>query len=120
MIALALSASFACAHPVVIDGDTLKGCGPVHIRLARIDAPEMPGHCARNRHCATGSGPASKDALIRIIGSSPITCHPVPASPRGGSVYDRWGRIVARCSVNGRDIGEAMVAGGWAERWPHR
>lgn len=118
---IALAASFPCAHPRVIDGDTLA-CGrdTPHIRLARIDAPELPGHCARNRHCAPGDGYASKAALIRIISGNPITCHPVPASPRGGSVYDRWGRIVARCSVNGRDIGDLMIAGGWAERWPHR
>jgi endonuclease YncB( thermonuclease family) len=118
MIALTVAATIACPHPVVIDGDTLKGCGPAHIRLARIDAPELHG-CPRNHHCAAGSGKASKAALQRIIGQNAIVCHPVPASPRGGSVYDRWGRIVARCSVNGRDIGSMMIAGGYAVRWPH-
>jgi len=115
----AATAAFACPSPYVVDGDTIR-CGDRRVRLARIDAPELPGHCARNRHCAPGDGKASKAALVRMIGGRTLTCQPVPASPRGVSVYDRWGRMVARCRVNGRDVGQAMIAGGWAIRWPHR
>lgn len=118
MILLA-AAAFTCASPYVIDGDTLR-CGERRVRLARIDAPELPGHCARSRRCAPGDGKASRAALARLIDGKPLACQPVPASPHGGSVYDRWGRTVARCRVNGRDLGQAMIAGGWAIRWPHR
>ncbi|MGN6278898.1 MAG: thermonuclease family protein [Sphingomonas sp.] len=118
MILLAVAA-FTCADPRVIDGDTLR-CGERRVRLARIDAPELAGHCARGRHCAPGNGKASKAALEHLVANRSVTCQPVPASPKGGSVFDRWGRMVARCRVDGRDVGEAMIAGGWAIRWPHR
>jgi len=119
MIALIATAAFSCPSPHVVDGDTIR-CGDRRVRLARIDAPELAGHCARNRHCAPGDGEASKKALQRMIGSQKVICQPVPASPKGRSVYDRWGRTVARCRVNGRDISRAMIAGGWAIRWPHQ
>lgn len=116
-----IPATFPCTVAYVLDGDTIACQGDMpHVRLARIDAPELPHHCQRGRHCAPGDGYASKAALIRIIGGRPLQCTAVSASPRGGSVYDRWDRIVARCTVNGIDIGQAMIAGGWAERWPHR
>lgn len=114
-----LAAAFACAPARIVDGDTIR-CGAQRIRLARIDAPELPGHCARGRHCAPGDGKASKAALERLVAGKTPYCRPVPASPAGGSVYDRWGRMVARCTVGGRDIGDAMIAGGWAIAWPHR
>ncbi|MGN6376115.1 MAG: thermonuclease family protein [Sphingomonas sp.] len=119
MLILFAAAAFACASPRIVDGDTIR-CGAQRVRLARIDAPELPGHCARGRHCAPGDGNASKAALARLIHGRPLDCQPVPARPGGGSDYDRWGRIVARCSVDGSDLGDAMIAGGWAIRWPHR
>lgn len=119
LLVVASPAAFVCQSPRIVDGDTLR-CGGVRVRLARIDAPELAGHCARGRHCAPGDGVASKAALQRMIGDQPLSCRPVPASPEGGSVYDRWGRLVARCAVHGSDVGEAMIAGGWAIRWPHR
>jgi endonuclease YncB( thermonuclease family) len=53
-------ASSAPCH--VVDGDTLR-CGAERIRLLGIDAPELPGHCARNRHCAPGDPYASLKSL---------------------------------------------------------
>lgn len=119
MILFLYAAAFSCASPYVVDGDTIR-CGGQRVRLARIDAPELPGHCARNRHCAPGDGKASRAALNRMIAGQTLICQPVPARPDGRSVYDRWGRTVARCRANGRDVGEAMIAGGWAIEWPHR
>jgi len=115
-----LPANFVCHAPYVIDGDTLQcGHGP-RVRLARIDAPEMPGHCRRGRSCAPGDPFEAKAALVEAIGRQDIECTPVSASPRGGASRDRYGRTVARCSVNGMDLGEYMVAGGLAIEWPHR
>lgn len=113
-----LTAIFLCLAPYVIDGDTLRCSRGPMVRLARIDAPEMPGHCRRGRRCAPGDPYEAKAALVRLISRQTLRCSPVSANPRGGSSSDRYGRIVAYCTVNGRDLGEAMVFGGWARRWP--
>lgn len=62
-LASSLSPALSCR---VVDGDTLR-CGAESVRLIGIDAPELPGHCARYRRCAPGDGRASKAALIRAI-----------------------------------------------------
>jgi hypothetical protein len=46
----------------VTDGDTIR-CGDERIRLIGIDAPEMPGHCRKNRHCAPGDPYAATRTL---------------------------------------------------------
>jgi len=45
-------------------------------------------------------------ALRRAIGGEPVNC-----SPRA---TDGYGRTVAVCTVAGRDLGESLVAQGWA------
>jgi endonuclease YncB( thermonuclease family) len=115
-----LPPAFICAAPYVIDADTIRCSRGPTVRIARIDAPEMPGHCRAGRHCAPGDPYEAKAALVALIRRRDVQCQPVTASPRGGSAYDRYGRIVARCSVNGTDIGDFMLAGGLAIRWPHR
>lgn len=109
---------FVCPAPRVIDGDTID-CPSGRVRLARIDAPELAGHCRRGRHCAPGDGPASKAALSRLVGRS-LRCVPVPYRDGARTAYDRYGRMVAHCYAGPVDVGEAMVRGGWAVRWPHR
>lgn len=112
---------FLCHAPYIIDGDTLQCSHGPRVRLARIDAPEMPGHCRRGRQCAPGDPFEAKAALVEVVGRRDLECTPVPASPRGGSAIDRYGRTVARCGVDGVDLGEYMVAGGFAVEWPrHR
>lgn len=111
---------FVCSAPYVIDGDTIQCSRGPRVRIARIDAPEMPGHCRTGRSCAPGDPFASKAALVALIDRRPLRCTPVSASPRGGSSTDRYGRTVAQCSVNGADIGEYMISRGYAIRWPHR
>ncbi|NIJ34306.1 thermonuclease family protein [Sphingomonas oligoaromativorans] len=112
--------AFICAHALAIDGDTLACSNrPEHIRLARIDAPEMPGHCRRGRSCAPGDPIAARDALTALLDRGELRCEPVSASPRGGSPFDRYGRIVARCTVAGVDVGEEQLRTGHAIQWPH-
>ena len=50
----------------VTDGDTIR-CGDERIRLLGIDAPELPGHCSRNRQCAPGDPYASKANLASAM-----------------------------------------------------
>lgn len=96
---------FICANPRVVDGDTLR-CGPIRVRLAHVDAPELPGHCNPGRHCTAGDPFASMANLQRLVGSSPLECRSIDR--------DRYGREVAFCSVRGRDLSCAQVAGGFA------
>lgn len=110
---------FVCERPAILDGDTIACTNGPRVRIARIDAPEMPGHCRAGRHCAPGDPFEAKAALVELVRGNDAVCTPVSARPSGGSAYDRYGRIVAKCSVNGTDIGEFMVAGGLAIEWPH-
>jgi endonuclease YncB( thermonuclease family) len=110
-----VSLIFLCLAAAAVDGDTLR-CANVaeangRVRLARIDAPEM----------ATPEGPPAKAALAAML-TGAVRCEQVDASPdwRGFQAHDRYGRIVARCSVEGRDLGAAMLRAGQAVKWPRR
>lgn len=98
---------FTCAAPQVTDGDTIR-CGDKRVRLAGIDAPELPGHCRAGRECAPGDPYASTENLRRLIGRSGVTCHAVDT--------DRYGRTVARCSADGTDLSCAQLDAGRAIR----
>jgi len=96
-----------CTDPRVVDGDTLR-CGATRIRLQGIDAPELPGHCARGRDCTPGDPFASTDNLRALVSGAPMVCRQTDT--------DRYGRTVARCSVRGRDLSCAQIEGGFAVR----
>ncbi len=108
--ALALCAATATtAGPsgpvVVIDGDTFD-IGGKRVRLHGVDAPESA------QDCETGSGTdwacgswVTEEVKLRYSGRA-ADCAEVDT--------DRYGRIVARCMVEGRDVGEALVADGLA------
>jgi endonuclease YncB( thermonuclease family) len=96
-----------CTDPRVVDGDTLR-CGATRIRLQGIDAPELPGHCARGRACTPGDPFASTDNLRALVRAAPMVCRQTD--------IDRYGRTVARCSVQGRDLSCAQIEGGFAVR----
>ncbi len=51
-------------------------------------------------------GKDAANALAEKIGRRPVTCEERDR--------DRYGRIVAKCSVASEDLGEWMVANGWA------
>ena len=99
---LALFASPAFAESVrVVDGDRLRIDG-VTYRLWGIDAPAA-GHL-----CADG-WPAEQTAtehLHALIRNRQVSCEP--------RTLDRYGRTVAICHADGRDLGADMVADGHA------
>jgi endonuclease YncB( thermonuclease family) len=97
--------SFVCDSPRVTDGDTIR-CGVLRVRLASIDAPELPGHCRRGRTCASGDPFASKANLERMMTGAPTVCRQTDT--------DHYGRVVALCSAGGRDLSCAQVEGGYA------
>ncbi|QRM28107.1 thermonuclease family protein [Microvirga sp. VF16] len=88
----------------VTDGDTIR-IGETRIRIKGIDAPELEQRCARaGRTYACGE--ISRRALIDLVSGETVRCR---AAGR-----DRYQRILARCTVAGRDIGARMVEDGWA------
>ena len=108
-----IGTAFLCLAATAVDGDTLR-CANIEdangrVRLARIDAPEMrePG------------GSAAKEALAALIAGREVRCEHVDATPRapGFQDRDRFGRVVARYSVGGEDLGERMIALGHARWW---
>lgn len=66
------SASTLCPSPSVHDGDTIR-CGTERVRIADIDAPELPDspkcqdYRARYAWCDSEKGYASRDALRAFL-----------------------------------------------------
>lgn len=107
MFQLAAAALFTCASPQAVDGDTLRcGAGVGLVRLIGIDAPELPGHCARWRQCTPGDGEAARGALRSLIAGRAVRCE--------SSGRDVFNRVLARCSAGGIDLSCAMIARGAA------
>ena len=102
---LTATAETVSGRVTVIDGDTFEIHGK-RIRLHGIDAPE--------------SGQQCKDATGKAF-----RCGQMAAKQMSGYVYgkivnckildkDRYGRFIARCLVNGKDVNELLVKNGWA------
>lgn len=81
----------------VVDGDTLVIAGE-RVRLKRIDAAEMNVEAGRQ----------AKAGMEALIGGGIVTCT--------GAVRDAYARRLADCSVQGRDLGAAMIEAGLARR----
>jgi len=87
----------ACRGPVAepgpytaIDGDTIRSSASTTIRLARIDAPELPGHCRRGRRCIQGNPyEAQRRLQLMLDNMGAIECETID--------HDRYGRRIAEC-----------------------
>lgn len=88
----------------VIDGDSLR-VGGTEVRLFGVDAPEYKQTCFSNG-AQVACGAMAKDALEGLIGGSTLVCMALDT--------DTHGRTVARCQTSGVDVGDALVASGWA------
>lgn len=88
----------------VIDGDSLR-VGGTEVRLFGVDAPEYTQTCFDDG-AAVPCGAMAKDALEGLIGGGLLTCV--------SHDTDKYGRAVARCRTSGIDVGDALVASGWA------
>ena len=78
----------------------------MEVRLHGIDAPELFQSCRDRFGRRYPCGQAARRHLANIIGGRRVSCRRVTT--------DRYGRMVAICRVNGRDIGQRMVRDGWA------
>ena len=100
---------------LAIDGDTLVcrvGLERVHLRLNGIDAPELPGHCRKGRHCAPGDPFASKAHLAELANGRRV--HWLDLGT------DKYGRTIAEAKAGRVDLQCAQLKGGFAiykPRW---
>ncbi len=92
-------AEIICSRPHITDGDTFR-CDGQNIRLANIDAPELPGHCRAGRDCTAGNPHAARDYLHRLTRGR-VECQRLST--------DVYGRTIARCAAGGQDLSCAMV-----------
>lgn len=89
----------------VFDGDTIE-IGPVLLRLHGIDAPENGQKCATEDGGAWRCGAAASNRMVEFIKGKALDCNPLERDP--------YGRIIARCTANGDDLGAMMVREGLA------
>ncbi len=99
-------AKAAVSGPVrVIDGDTLD-IGGTRVRLFGIDAPEADQTCRTEQGQVWACGAWVTDQVRTRFGGRQAVCEPITT--------DRYGRVVARCSVRGEDVGQSLVSDGLA------
>ena len=114
----AVAALVLCTIVTVHDGDTIR-CNGEKVRIANIDAPELPGSSRCDpRHLRGGDNPswcdyeagyASRDALIGFLQTGPDELE------RLGT--DRYGRTLGKVTVSGQDAGAYLVSKGLARWW---
>lgn len=114
LIQILAAGAALCATPSVHDGDTIR-CGAERIRIANIDAPELPDspkcHDYRKAFgwCDYKSGYAARDALQQFLAGGHARIE------RLGQ--DKYGRTLARITVGGKDAGAYLVGLGLARWW---
>lgn len=89
----------------VVDGDTLEIRG-VTIRLWGIDAVESRQTCLDARGQPWACGRQAANALSTWLGQRTVHCQK--------RRKDRFGRVVAVCSVGGVSVNRWLVEQGWA------
>ena len=113
LIVTMLVCSLAC-EPVDVriwDGDTLRlgmTSEAEAIRILNIDTPEIEGKCSYEIDLAF----QAKARLGEILEGQPVEI--VRDS------VDRYGRTLAVLRINGRDVGDQLVAEGLARTWSGR
>ena len=109
-----LAAAVLCISPTVHDGDSIR-CGREKVRIANIDAPELPDSpkCRDRRAsyawCDNRAGEASRAALVRLLSRGRVTIERLGTDP--------YGRTLATVSVGGVDAGGYLISQGLAKPW---
>lgn len=94
----------------VVDGDTFRMAGD-RIRIADIDTPEThPARCPEEARL----GAAATQRLHALLNSGAVTLHPIDRDT------DRYGRKLRRVEVNGRGVGDTLIAEGLARAYRGR
>lgn len=106
MLALLLALSFT-----VTDGDSVRFDGQPH-RIANIDAPELRhAQCDAERRLAL----VAKRRLAEILASGEVKV--IVGDPATGRTFDKYRRILATITVDGRDVGEMLIEEQLARPW---
>ncbi len=99
----------------VTDGDTLvvngkrqrtRCVGGTRVRLFGIDAPELKQRCKHPSGRDFLCGRAAAAFLLEHVRGGTVECK--------GNSEDRYGRLIAVCFVDGKDLNTMMVGEGWA------
>ncbi|WP_265518731.1 thermonuclease family protein [Nitratireductor luteus] len=88
----------------IVDGDSLRLLSE-DIRLRGIDAPEL------DQQCVLDDGPyacgrRARAALNELVQGRRVICE--------GWEFDKYGRLLARCTTEAGDLAQRMVESGWA------
>ncbi len=97
--------STLAGHAEAVDGDTLK-LGRARIRLVGLDAPEAEQTCSDASGRDWPCGLSAKAFVAGALHGGEIAC-----AARG---RDAYGRLLASCTIDGRDLGAEIVSEGWA------
>jgi len=89
----------------VVDGDTLEMHGN-RIRLHGIDAPESGQSCTDEENKTYRCGQLSANRMASYVSGKAVYCEILDK--------DRYGRLIAACSVNDVDVNQLLVSEGWA------
>lgn len=110
-LSVILAATSTLAMVSVTDGDTLS-IGGEKIRIANIDTPEIRhAQCDAERRL----GVVAKQRLETLLKSGTISL--TRGDPKDGRVKDRHGRTLGLVLVDGRDVGEMLIAENLARPW---
>lgn len=91
----------------VVDGDTIWLAGQ-NIRIAGIDAPEThPPRCSREAEL----GDQATRTLQALLNSGAVTMTGIDRD------RDAYGRLLRNVAVDGRDVGESLIAAGVAREY---
>lgn len=96
----------------VADGDTFAGvdaAGTVRVRLLGIDAPERAAE-AEPAECGADQATA---ALRGLVAGRTVSV----TADRVADETDRFGRLLAYVTVDGKDVGLTLVEAGMAAAW---
>ncbi|MBV7408943.1 thermonuclease family protein [Maritimibacter sp. DP1N21-5] len=89
----------------VTDADTVD-VGDVRVRLHAIDAPEVDQTCETAAGQPFACGTWATVQVEARFGGQTARCETLDT--------DRYGRTVAKCRVDGADMGAEIVSAGWA------
>ena len=87
------------------DGDSFR-LGNDRIRLLGLDAPELAQDCTAESGEPWACGRAARARMAELLAAGPADCRP--------EEIDQYGRLLATCSIDGRDLGATLVAEGLA------